>query len=299
MSSDNEIRFIPSKEFRAVKNSDGSKSIGGYAAVYQSLSCDLGGFIEQIAPGAFASALKPGADVLCLRDHCPQLLMGRTTSGTLTLSSDSIGLKFECRLPDTDSANSLYESISRGDLSGCSFGFQCVADEWKQQGDQVIRTLLDVDLFEVSPCSMPAYQATSVNTRSMPAEIRSLLESRADAKAAKQDEPKTKEVDGEHLKADDFLIVLDPEKTDTWHLPWHFSTDSLTKSHLQSALGKWTFVQDVPQDVLDAAWKKLIELCKEYGIKVSDQDAGNKQDKGDRSIANHMLAALIASRLRH
>lgn len=83
---------------------------------------------------------------------------------------------------------------------------------------------------------------------------------------------KTKRVDDEDLTADCFLIVGDPEKTDTWHLPWKFSTDEKTKSHLRDALSRFSELQDIPKDALDAAWKRLLELCKQYGIDVSDAD---------------------------
>ncbi len=170
-----ELRYVPARELRA--SADGNiKKIAGYAAVYNSRSVDLGGFVEVIQVGAFDTALQPDADVLCLRDHDVSLLMGRTKSGTLKLSSDEVGLHFEVILPDTDSANSLYESVKRGDLDACSFGFSVVSDSWEQIGNQVLRTLIEVELFEVSIVSFPAYPATTAAIRSCPPEIRSLIE---------------------------------------------------------------------------------------------------------------------------
>ncbi len=83
---------------------------------------------------------------------------------------------------------------------------------------------------------------------------------------------KTKTVDGEDLTADCFLIVLDPQKTDTWNLPWKFSTEEKTKSHLRDALARFDQIEDVPEAVKKEAWDKLIALCKQYGIDVSKDD---------------------------
>jgi hypothetical protein len=96
----------------------------------------------------------------------------------------------------------------------------------------------------------------------MPVEMRSRIEQRA--------KKKTKRVDDEDLTADCFLIVGDPNKTDTWHLPWKFSTDEKTKSHLRDALARFDQVEGVDKDKLDKAWSKLADLCKQYGIDTSE-----------------------------
>src|SRR3954452_17343861 len=88
-------------EYRAA--SEGSKSpgtISGYAALFDSLSVDLGGFREQIMKGAFARALQQ-CDIRALRNHSPEALLGRRSSGTLRLEEDDKGLRFEVDLPDT------------------------------------------------------------------------------------------------------------------------------------------------------------------------------------------------------
>lgn len=157
---------------------DGSKSISGYAIVYNSPSQDLGNFTEIVAPGAVTDSLKENPDVLCLRDHDPSLLMGRTTAKALTLVEDSKGLRFVCKLPNSTQASDLAESIDRGDLDGVSFGFSVPSggDKWSNDGSgNVVRTLLKIDLAEISPCSFPAYRSTSVSIRSCPSDLRSLL----------------------------------------------------------------------------------------------------------------------------
>jgi ATP-dependent protease ClpP protease subunit len=80
---------------------------------------------------------------------------------------------------------------------------------------------------------------------------------------------KTKEVDGEHLTTGDFVYVGDPDKTDTWSLPWHFSTDEKTKSHLRNALARFDQDEVIPESHKAEAHAKLLRLCKEHGIDVT------------------------------
>jgi 2'-5' RNA ligase len=83
-------------------------------------------------------------------------------------------------------------------------------------------------------------------------------------------EKKTKRVAGEDLPASAFLIVLDPDDTSTWNLPVKFSTEAKCKSHIRNALARFDELKDVPQDVKDAAWKKLVALAKKHGIEVDE-----------------------------
>src|SRR5579884_3981804 len=97
------------------------RTISGYAALFNSLSEDLGGFREIIAPGAFDGCMDD--DVRCLFNHDPNMVLGRTASKTLRIEQDDTGLKFECDLPDTDDARDLVELMKRGDVDQCSFAF--------------------------------------------------------------------------------------------------------------------------------------------------------------------------------
>jgi HK97 family phage prohead protease len=124
-----EIRTLATREFRVATSEDGTRTLSGIIP-YNSLSVDLGGFTELIAPGAFAGVLGPDADILCLRDHKPELLMGRTKSKTLSLSDSVDGLRFTCKLPKTTQASDLAESVDRGDLDATSFGFYTLDDKW-------------------------------------------------------------------------------------------------------------------------------------------------------------------------
>ena len=149
---------------------DGSRTITG-AIFYNKPSEDLGGFVEYLAPGVFSDSL--AGDILCLRDHDPTLLMGRTKSKTLAFTDDPVALRFQCKLPQTSQADSLAASIERGDLDSTSFGFRTIEDAWASDGEgNIIRTLLKVELFEVSPCSFPAYPSSSISVRSCPAALK-------------------------------------------------------------------------------------------------------------------------------
>lgn len=151
------IKLSPTEEKR--------QTIAGYAAVFNSDSEDLNGFFtERIEFGAFKKTLKE-ADVRALVEHDPRWLLGNTKSGTLRLSEDEHGLKFEIDPPDTVAGRDVLESLRRGDLSSMSFGFRTIRDKWEQHYNKKIRTLLEVQLFDVSLVSFPAYPDTSVALR--------------------------------------------------------------------------------------------------------------------------------------
>lgn len=143
------------------------RTLSGYVATFGH-ETRIGGFSERIAPGAFRASLASGRDVLALLDHRPDVLLGRTKSGTLTLREDSHGLAFELALPDTSAARDVIALAERGDLGGMSFGFVATDDAW--QGDT--RELRAVELHEVSIVqSWPAYSQTQINLRSRPATL--------------------------------------------------------------------------------------------------------------------------------
>jgi uncharacterized protein len=150
---------------------DGAASAGvvcGHAAVFNSLSVDLGGFVEKIASGAFASSLR-SEDVRALAHHDQTLLLGRTGNGTLRLREDSRGLAFELSLPATAIGLDVLCLVGLGTLFNMSFGFVVPkdGDTWAPGGGGIngklpVRTLHEVRLFEVSQVAWPAYLATSV-----------------------------------------------------------------------------------------------------------------------------------------
>lgn len=161
-----ERRAMGPVELRAASE-DKPPRLVGYAAVFDTLSDDLGGFREVIKPGAFDRALSEGHDVRALRDHDPSKLLGRTTSKTLRLAVDDHGLAVEIDLPDTQEGRDTQTLVNRGDLTQMSFAFRTMADQWRTEEGEPIRELLDLELFDVSVVAYPAYPATEVSARAL------------------------------------------------------------------------------------------------------------------------------------
>lgn len=153
-------------ELRAGGDKDHPRLVG-HAAIYNSPSQDLGGFIEIVRPGAFTRTLKTDRDPLALVQHMPQLVLGRRSAGTLRLQEDQRGLAFEIDVPNTTAARDLLVSVERGDVRGASFAFSTPkgGDKWEMRGDQVVRELVDVDLHEITVTAQPAYLDTTVARR--------------------------------------------------------------------------------------------------------------------------------------
>lgn len=154
-------------EIRSIQDSDGNiRKIVGYAAVFDKPSEDMG-FIEYIRKGAFSDALKT-SDARALFNHDTDTLpLGRQSAGTLTLSEDDTGLRFEIIPPDTQQARDLMTSIDRGDIKEASYGFVVDVDEWDYSNKDVIkRTIIKIrEVFDVSPVIYAAFPDTSVALR--------------------------------------------------------------------------------------------------------------------------------------
>ena len=144
----------------------GSTAIG-YASVFESTSQNLGGFVERVAPGAFKKTLQE-ADVRALFNHDQNQLLGRVSSGTLRLAEDDKGLRYEVDLPNTQLGRDLTELLRRGDITGSSFGFRTIEDDWSETREGYpMRTLRQVALVDVSPVVYPAYLAAEASLRSL------------------------------------------------------------------------------------------------------------------------------------
>lgn len=162
-----EIRSFNS-EIRATKAED-KTVVRGYAAKFNTLSENLGGFRETIAEGAFDAALQD--DVRALLNHDSNKVLGRTTAGTLRMGVDEVGLWYEYDDPGTSYSRDLLISMERGDVNQSSFQFTIEDDEWKEDEEQrYIRTIKKVRrLYDVSPVTYPAYPDTNVAKRSLEA----------------------------------------------------------------------------------------------------------------------------------
>lgn len=191
-------------EYRAADSGPGG--LHGYAAKFNTLSQNLGGFVETIAPGAFDKSLGDGVRVMCRYNHKDSHLLGTTDAGTLRLEADGTGLLYDVDLPDTTSGRDCGVLAARGDVRYSSFAFVCIEDEWSitEQGFP-LRTLTQVQLIDVAPVNNPAYLDTTTAKRSLadrinvPAaeldtkpleEVRSLIEGRTQEP---EDEPEQRE----------------------------------------------------------------------------------------------------------
>lgn len=139
--------------------------IEGYFAVFGDIYEIAPGMSESIAPGAFARSMS--GDIRALINHDTTLVLGRTKAHTLELREDSHGLWGRITInPNDVDAMSLYERVKRGDVDGCSFGFDIVREDAEFREDGSIHwTIQDVDLHEISCCTFPAYEATNVEAR--------------------------------------------------------------------------------------------------------------------------------------
>jgi HK97 family phage prohead protease len=152
-----ERRFLQA-EVRATEGD--SPKIVGYAAKFGMRSQDLGGFLEIIAPGAFDECLAANPDILGLFNHDMNNVLGRTSSGTMRVSVDEIGLRYEIDPPDTQLARDLMVSMRRKDIRGSSFGFYCEdPDPWvyDPDTDSLLRVIKKASIFDCSVVTDPAY----------------------------------------------------------------------------------------------------------------------------------------------
>ena len=165
-----QVRAIPA-ELRTKRESSEDPIIEGYFAVFDSNYEIWDGMSESVAPGAFERTLQ-GGDIRALVNHDTTLVLGRTKAGTLSLDEDDKGLFGTIRInPNDSAAMDLYERVTRGDVDGCSFGFN-IRDEESEvlENGNVHWTIKDVDLFEVSCCTFPAYEETNIEARSRDAD---------------------------------------------------------------------------------------------------------------------------------
>lgn len=169
MKQVNEIRCFDTK-MSIEQRGEGDKKISvlvGHAAVFNSLSADLGGFRERIEHNAFDNVM--GDDVRAVFNHDPNIVLGRTKSKTLRLTIDTEGLNYEIDLPDTQQARDLAVSVARGDIDGSSFKFRVLEDKWEMNDEgQEVRVIINIGrLLDVGPVTFPAYADATVAKRSL------------------------------------------------------------------------------------------------------------------------------------
>ena len=182
-----ERRSLPVRELR-VEKEDGR--IVGYASVFDETTSIGGMFDEVVRPGAFARAIKEKQDVRALWNHDSNHILGRTKSGTLTLEEDKRGLWIEIDPPDTQTAHDVIESMRRGDVDSMSFAFVATEETWTERKDEpTLRELKDLDLYDISAVTYPAYEGTEVGLRSAESVFNDHLQSLEGQVPESDDEP--------------------------------------------------------------------------------------------------------------
>lgn len=160
-------------EFRCVEMNDmqtredgGNLYLEGYFAVFDKIYRLWDGATESIAPGAFSDCLSD--DVRALFNHNHDIVLGRTSAGTLELKQDNFGLwgRVQINQEDSDAMNA-YRRIARGDITGCSFGFDIKEQKTDYNDDGTVHwTITKISpLYEISPCTFPAYEDTTITAR--------------------------------------------------------------------------------------------------------------------------------------
>lgn len=176
MKNKPERRFLAAPEalIEVETREDGGSVLTGHASVFYREG-DAGteykmwpGMIERVMPGAFDEALND--DVRGLFNHDPSLILGRRSAGTLRISVDETGLRYEIDLPDTQTGRDLPVSVSRGDITGSSYAFRVRGAEGHKiykdkELNSYIREIRSVELFDVSPVTYPAYKGADVSAR--------------------------------------------------------------------------------------------------------------------------------------
>ncbi|MEV0470217.1 HK97 family phage prohead protease [Streptomyces prunicolor] len=179
---------------RAVEGDTADERFRGYAAKFNSRTA-IGnplrwGFYEEIAPGAFTKTLQEG-DARFLIDHDSYHVVSRVTAGTLELAEDAVGLPVDSALDTALSyVNDLKANVRNGNITGMSFGFYVLKDQWSietidtSEGpvEVEVRRILEVRLIEVSAVAFPAYEDTEAELAS----VASALVSRGDKAAIEQ-----------------------------------------------------------------------------------------------------------------
>ncbi|KXO02450.1 peptidase U35 [Bacillus thuringiensis] len=170
-----EIRALPMTiEVREVNEDEGKRTISG-SIKYNNESAEMRDwwgdtFVEEIAEGAFDESLKV-RDVVGIWSHDTSQVLGNTKSKTLRIENDKKELRFELDIPNTTVGNDAWELIKRGDVDGVSFGMKVTKDKWsseeREDGKLYKRSILNAELYEISPVAFPAYPTNEVSVRSL------------------------------------------------------------------------------------------------------------------------------------
>ena len=197
----------------SISNNADSRLVSGYAVVFNSLSEDLGGFREIIAPTAITQELIDRSDVVMNYAHNDNAILARSNKGegTLSLSLDEKGLYFLFEMPNTAIGDQILESLHRGDITSCSFAFSLDYDTdcdiWtKDEDGNVVRTITMIDgLYDCAIVVHPAYSETTVSARSLDklTELQNMKEDDTKLHEEEVKEPETQEEETQEEKSCD------------------------------------------------------------------------------------------------
>lgn len=167
-SNNIERRILAGPSLRKMETDKDSRKVVGYGAVFNSSSEVMwGSFVEEVHSSAFDEA--DMSDVRALFNHNDNKILARSP-GTLSLTIDEVGLRYEFEMPDTSYGNDLLESMRRGDITQSSFGFTVEQDEWIDRSKDELLPLRRIKkigrVFDVSPVTYPAYPETTSEVRS-------------------------------------------------------------------------------------------------------------------------------------
>ena len=220
MRKDNNIEIRATNSTPVV--SQDSRTVEGYAVVFNSQSEDLG-FYETINPAAITEEVLMRSDVFCLFNHDQDKVLARSKYGTgsLQLQLDEQGLKYTFTAPNTDLGDELLEYLRRGDIDSSSFAFTVSTDEgsevWTTGTDgRQYREILKIDsLHDVSPVWTPAYSSTSVSQRTLD-KLNQLREMQDEKEKEVQEETveKTDEVQNEEVPTQEEVEKKNTETED-------------------------------------------------------------------------------------
>ena len=164
-----------SAEVRATQKADGLSVLHGHAAVFDSDSEDMGGWVERIAPGAFDKVLE-AEDIYGLWNHDPNFIIASTADKTLLLSQDKTGLLAEMDPMDTQTIRDLVVTpIQQGKVRKMSFAFDIAPEgaAWTNEKGRDVRTITNISrLYDVSPVTYPAYPGTDIASRTLRSIVR-------------------------------------------------------------------------------------------------------------------------------
>lgn len=272
-----EKRYI--SEIRSVEG-ESSRHIVGYALLFNTRSVQLGDFTEVIAPTALNQDILNRSDILCLLDHNIQkgvLARSRNGQGSLALTLDEKGLKYEFDAPATALGDELLEGVRRGDIANSSFSFTVARDNWEQLPDGTyLRTILEfAELFDVSPVYKPAYNETSVDCRGLE-ELKKEIESRD----MNKDENKEVEEKEEQKPAEEPQQT--EEKPADEEAP---KSEEEEKKSCQSGDESEKREDDEPEDDKDEESEPADAPADEKGEEMKEDEPKDTDEKRNKNIA--------------